>query len=126
SAMRRNRAKSGGAQRAGPLAETALGTPLSRSAHSRRTVEAGQPVWARKTRVSTGMGVRNWRTAVDSSAGSRGKVGRLEAPTRTSGRMAVNVRKTMLLLLGLGATKNGRASAWEDSSYWAAMELTFR
>ena len=28
--------------------------------------------------------------------------------------------------LGLGARKNGRASAWAFSSYWAAMEATLR
>src|SRR5207249_9470268 len=118
--------KSGGRWRAGPLAVTAFGTPFMRSTHKRRMAETGQPVSVRRVSVSALMGVRNWRTASLPSAGSSVTVGRLDPASMRSGRIEVKVRKITLLLLGLGAMKNGRASPEADSSYWAAMELTFR
>ena len=99
---------------------------MRRSTHRRATVDAGQLVCVRKIRVSSVIGVRNWRTAVLSSAGVKATVGRLAPLTITSGRMEVKVRKKGGLLLGLGARKNGRASAWPDNSYWVVMELMSR
>src|SRR5690606_6643825 len=70
------------------------------------------------------MGVRNWRMVDASSWGSRLTVG-LSAPlSEANGRIAEKVRNTPLL--GLGASKNGRASAVADSSYWAAIAATSR
>lgn len=51
-------------------------------------------------------------------------VGRLAPLTARSGKIDVNVLKTMLLLLGLGAMKKGRASADPVSSYWVAIDET--
>ena len=102
----------------------ALGTPLRRWIQRRTTVDAGQPACVRKTSVSPEIGVRNCRTAVPSSPGTSDRVGRSAAAAKTSGRMAVKVLKTTLLLLGLGAMKNGCASAWPESSYLAAIEVT--
>jgi hypothetical protein len=89
-------------------------------------VDTGQVVSVRKPSVSREMGVRNCRISSLELAGTRLMVGRLAPDTSTSGRIEVNVLKMTLLLLGLGAMKKGRASAWPASSYWAAMEVTFR
>src|SRR5262249_21725559 len=126
SAIRRKRSKSGTSHRGGPLADAAFGTPLIRSTHSRITVDTGQLVWNRKTSVSVEIGVRYRWIASPVSPGTRVMVGRFEPVTETSGRILVNVRKTTLALLGLGARKNGLASAVPSSSYWAAMDETLR
>src|SRR5271157_2822524 len=96
--------------RAGPLAVTALGTPLSRSIHSRRITATGQLVSVRKPRVSVGTGARKRLIVSLLSPGKSVMVGRLAPLTWRSGSMLVNDRNTFLLL-GLGARKNGRASA---------------
>src|SRR5208282_4942773 len=104
--------------RAGPLAVTALGTPLSRSTHNRKMTATGQLVSVRKSRVAIGTGVRKRWIVSPLSPGTSVMVGRLAPLTERSGRIEVNVRKMMLLLLlGLGATKNGLASAAPASSY---------
>ena len=126
SAIRRKRTKSGSSRCGGPLAAAAFGTPLTRSTHSRVTADTGQLVWNRKTRVSAEIGVRNRWTASPVSPGTSVMVGRFAPLTLTSGRILVNVRKTMLLLLGFGAMKNGLASAPPSSSYCAAIDETFR
>ena len=104
----------------------AFGTPLRRSTHRRIRTDTGQPAWVRKTSVSVEIGVRNCRIAALSSPGTSESVGRSAPLAATSGRMAVKVRKMTLLLLGFGAMKKGRASADADSSYWAAIDVTFR
>ncbi|MFO0889692.1 MAG: hypothetical protein U0790_11205 [Isosphaeraceae bacterium] len=111
SAIRWNRRKSEMIPRDGPLAVTALGTPLSRSTQSRRITETGQLVSARNARVSGATGVKNRRTASPLLLGIRVIVGRFAPLRLRSGRIEVNVRKITLLLLGFGAMKNGRASA---------------
>src|SRR5262249_30792879 len=126
SAMRRKRAKSEMTPLWGLLAVTALGTPFMRSIHSRAMVDGGQLVSARNASVSAGMGVRNSRICSDSLPGMSVMVGRFAPSTRRSGRIDVNVLKITLLLLGLGARKNGRASAVPDNSYCAAMDETLR
>src|SRR5271157_4215967 len=103
--------------RAGPLAVTALGTPLSRSTHNRKMTATGQLVSVRKSRVSVGTGVRKRWIVSPLSPGTSVMVGRLAPLTERSGKIEVNVRKTILLLLGLGAMKKGRASAAPASSY---------
>ena len=124
SATLRNRPKSEITPIDGPLADTAFGTPLSRSTQSRKTTEVGQLVSLRNARVSVGIGVRNRRTVSLLSAGTSVMVGRLAPLTLRSGRIEVNVRKITLLLLGLGAMKKGLASAEPASSYWVAIDET--
>ena len=102
----------------------AFGTPLSRSTQSRATVDTGQLVWNRKTRVSDEIGVRYRSTAAPVSPGTSVMVGRFEPLTMTSGSIRVNGWN--VLPAGFGVLKKGRASAPPSSSYCAAIEETFR
>src|SRR5262245_11414688 len=95
--------------------------PLIRSAQRRMISETGQPVSDRKIRVSALIGVRNWRTDAESSAGSSVKVGRLDPFSDTSGKIEVNERK---IALSACAVKKGLASALPASSYCAAIDET--
>src|SRR5262249_1877569 len=100
----------------------ALGTPLMRSSHRRMMVEIGQLVCVRKATVSMGMGVRNCRITSELSAGSSVKVGRVDVFTWAAGRIRLNAR----MMVVDSVAKDGRASSPPESSYWVAMEETFR
>src|SRR5271165_1468994 len=72
--------------RAGPLAVTALGTPLSRSTHNRKMTATGQLVSVRKSRVSVGTGVRKRWIVSPLSPGTSVMVGRLAPLTERVGQ----------------------------------------
>jgi hypothetical protein len=86
--------------------------------------EAGQLVSVKSAMDSGVIGVSDRRTGSLSFDGINVIVGRFAPLTFRSGRIEVNVLKMTLLLLGLGATKNGLASAPPPSSYWVAIEET--